>query len=59
MLNQLNDYLKTDMAKGRGFSQENNWEDDFDRAKKRKSNKKGSDYKRKSKYKNNYYEDEY
>jgi len=47
------------MAKGRGFSQENNWEDDFDRAKKRKSNKKSSDYKRKSKYKNNYYEDEY
>ena len=40
-------------------SQYENWDDDFDRAKKRKSNKKGSDYKRKSKYKNNYYEDDY
>lgn len=47
------------MAKHRSSSQFENWDDDFDRAKKRKSNKKGSDYKRKDKYKNNYYEDEY
>jgi hypothetical protein len=37
------------------------WEDDFDRKKKRGSVKKGksTNYKRKEKYKNNYLEDEY
>jgi len=47
------------MAKDRSSSQFEKWDDDFDRAKKRRVNKKGSDYKRKEKYKNNYFDDEY
>jgi hypothetical protein len=35
------------------------WEDDFDRKKKKKSINKVSGYKRKEKYKNNYFEDDY
>ena len=35
------------------------WEDDFDRKKKRKSISKSGGYKRKNKYKDNYFEDEY
>ena len=35
------------------------WEDDFDRKKKKKSINKASGYKRKGKYKNNYFEDDY
>jgi hypothetical protein len=35
------------------------WEDDFDKKKKRKSTLKRTDYKRKTKYKNNYFDDEY
>ena len=46
------------MAKNVKDSQYENWDDDFDRVKKRKATKKGSEYKRKDKYKNNYYEDE-
>ena len=34
------------------------WEDDFDRKKKKRSSLKGN-YKRKDKYKNNYFNDEY
>ena len=51
-------YLKIEMAKNVKDSQYENWDDDFDRVKKRKATKKGSEYKRKDKYKNNYYEDE-
>lgn len=46
------------MAKDRNVSQFDNWDDDFDRAKKRKSTKKSSDYKRKEKYRKNYFDDE-
>lgn len=35
------------------------WEDDFDRKRRKKSTLKGSGYKRKEKYKNNYFEDDY
>ena len=35
------------------------WEDDFDRKKKRKTTLKGGGYKRKNKYKSNYFDDEY
>jgi len=35
------------------------WEDEFDRKKKRGSVKKTNDYKRKSKYKANYLKDDY
>lgn len=35
------------------------WEDDFDRKKKRKGTTKGGGYKRKNKYKDNYFDDEY
>lgn len=59
MLKPLRNYSKTDMGKEKKFSQYDSWDDDFDRAKKKRSNKKSSDYKRKSKYKNNYYEDDY
>jgi len=47
------------MAKNVKDSQYDNWDDDFDRVKKRRVNKKSSDYKRKEKYKNNYFDDEY
>ena len=47
------------MAKNVKDSQYDNWDDDFDRVKKRRVNKKSSDYKRKEKYKNNYFKDEY
>jgi hypothetical protein len=47
------------MGKVKRDSQLDNWDDDFDRARKRKSTKKSSDYKRKEKYKNNYFDDEY
>ena len=52
-------YLKIEMAKNVKDSQYENWDDDFDRVKKRRVNKKSSDYKRKEKYKNNYFDDEY
>jgi hypothetical protein len=52
-------YLKIEMAKNVKDSQYENWDDEFDRAKKRRVNKKSSDYKRKEKYKNNYFDDEY
>ena len=57
--NLLKNYLKIEMAKNVKDSQYENWDDDFDRVKKRKVNKKSSDYKRKEKYKNNYFDDEY
>ena len=52
-------YIKIQMAKNVKDSQYENWDDDFDRVKKRRVNKKSSDYKRKEKYKNNYFKDEY
>lgn len=47
------------MGKGKKISQYDSWDDDFDRAKKKRSTKKSSDYKRKGKYKDNFFEDEY
>lgn len=47
------------MARDRSSSEYESWDDDFDRVKKRKSTKKGSDYKRKEKYRKNYFDDEY
>jgi|SaaInl5LU_22_DNA_1037371.scaffolds.fasta_scaffold08542_4 hypothetical protein len=53
------DYSTIDMGKVKRDSQLDNWDDDFDRARKRKSTKKSSDYKRKEKYKNNYFDNDY
>jgi hypothetical protein len=36
-----------------------NWDDDFDRVKKRKGSTKNSEYKRKEKYRKNYFSDDY
>ena len=46
------------MKRGDSDSQQY-WEDDFDRKKKRKSTLKSDGYKRKNKYKDNYFNDEY
>lgn len=59
MFSQPKDYSKIKMAKNLKNSQFDNWDDDFDRAKKRKSTKKISDYKRKDKYRKDYFDDEY
>lgn len=59
MLKPTKKYSKTDMSKGKNISQYDKWDDDFDREKRKKSTKKSSDYKRKSKYKDNFFEDEY
>ena len=48
------------MKRGKNESHKDVWGDDFDRARKRKSDKKSSNYKRKEKYKPNYFNnDEY
>jgi hypothetical protein len=46
------------MARSRELFQNENWDDEFDGAKKRKSTKKSLDFKRKEKYRKNYFDDE-
>ena len=41
------------------ISNSHDWDDEFDRKKKRSSIKKTGDYKRKNKYKKNYFDDDY
>lgn len=43
----------------KGISDSHEWDDDFDRKKKRGYSKKGTNYKRKEKYKKDYFKDEY
>lgn len=47
------------MKKSKSNYQSNDWEDDFERKKKKKSTLKKSDYKRKEKYNKNYLRDDY
>jgi hypothetical protein len=47
------------MAKRNNNSQFDEWDDDFERVKRRKLKKGNSQYKRKEKYKNNYSDDDY
>ena len=47
------------MARSSKASDYENWDDDFDRVKKRKVAQKKSVYKRKEKYRKNYFDDEF